>query len=139
MAGTEGTLTVEDGTDEVDEVASAVLLVPAAKLPVVSSDPAPLAVGNAQWTLGYCALGVTFVFVSPDAAVSGVLKVFGTNGLGDGEPETPAPLGLRPLFTPVKDPRGRPRAGDGRYCGSKLLLERTEVKWVGVWVGFGVV
>jgi hypothetical protein len=54
-----------------------------------------------------------------------------TNGLGDRELETPAPLGLRPRFN---DPRGRPRLDDDTYCWSRLLLERTEVKY-GVVIG----
>ena len=57
-----------------------------------------------------------------------------TNGLGDRELEIPAPLGLRPRFN---DPRGRPRLDDdGTYCWSRLLLERTEVKYgVVIWAG----
>jgi hypothetical protein len=58
--------------------------------------------------------------------------VSATNGLGDRELEIPAPLGLRPRFNV---PRGRPRLDDdGAYCWSRLLLERTEVKYgVVIW------
>jgi hypothetical protein len=55
-----------------------------------------------------------------------------TNGLGDRELKTAAPLGLvRPRFN---DPRGRSRLDDVTYCWSRLLLERTEVKY-GVVIG----
>ena len=62
-----------------------------------------------------------------------VLEASATDGLGDGELEIPVPLGLRPRFN---DPRGRPRLDDGEYCWSRLLLERTEVKYgVVIWPG----
>lgn len=64
------------------------------------------------------------MFDGPDAIVGDVPSA--TNGLGDGEFGVPVPLGLRPRFN---DPRGRPRLDDGTYCWSKLVLERTEVKY----------
>jgi hypothetical protein len=54
------------------------------------------------------------------------LEASSANGLGDRELEMPAPRGLRPRFN---DPRGRPRLDDGIYCWSRLVLERTEVKY----------
>ena len=54
------------------------------------------------------------------------LAASATNGLGDGGLGIPVPLGLRPRFN---DPRGCPRLDDGEYCWSRLLLERTEVKY----------
>jgi hypothetical protein len=67
--------------------------------------------------------------------------VFAVNGRGDDGPAAKAPLGLRPLFTPVP-PRPRPRpAGDGVFgwLWSKFALLRTE-KRAGVpdWGRFGV-
>ena len=88
----------------------------------------PLGIGTACWLPLDIGTACWLLLVPADEVAS---ATGATNGLGDRELENPAPLGLRPRFN---DPRGRPRLDDGIYCWSRLLLERTEVKYgVVIW------